>query len=125
MHHLSFAAMIAGSLFILVSPSATAGRIASPLLDVGNGSILYCWISNVGKDGVKPLSGQVFDRDGNELSSAVSCFPLIAPGGSCSISAPTSRARAVLQVEGSARNLRGLCIMTDATDTPRASAEMR
>jgi hypothetical protein len=116
--------LIAAALLGTVRP-AIAGTIASSLLDVGNGSILYCWISNVGDTAVKPLAAQVFDRDGNTLSSSVSCFPMIPPGGSCAISAPTARARAVLEVKGSVKNLRGLCIMTDATDTPQASAEMR
>jgi len=47
------------------------------------------------------------------------------PAGSKLFDIGQHRARGVLTINRGARNLRALCIMTDPTDTPRASVEMR
>ncbi|MEO6027013.1 MAG: hypothetical protein ABIR79_09140 [Candidatus Binatia bacterium] len=111
-------------LFLGASGPVAATTIGSPLLDVGNGAVFYCWLSNLGTKTVQIQSAKILDKVGNDLAFADSCSPALAPGLSCSLSAPTARARAVVEVKGTAKNLRALCIMTDPTDTPRAFGEM-
>ena len=123
----SWGQLISVAVILLAASSAAAEeRIASPLLDVGDGHILYCWVSNVGTTEVTTIATDIFDKFGTRVPGlSTGCFPTIPPGQSCSISAITARARGVLTVKRGARNLRALCIMTNLTDTPRASAEMR
>jgi hypothetical protein len=112
---------------LAIPPPAAGGTLAASYLLSSDADLLDCFVLNVGKRAVELVSGRVVDTAGMDITNASSCTGSLAPGGKCSFTSTsgTTFAAGILEVRGSARNLRGSCQLTNFSNEAVAVTEMR
>jgi hypothetical protein len=107
---------------------ASAGMLASGILLSTDAERLDCFLSNVGSKSVSITGVQVLNGGFTILSFDPGTCDTLGPGGNCAFSADLDArfsARAVVEVHGGTKSLRGQCQLTTSTNHLVASTELR
>jgi len=105
---------------LLTAAPGLAGTLASAILLSTDAQRLDCFLSNVGRTPVAITQVSIVNGGFTILSlSADTCTPALTPGGNCVFSALLDSrfsARGVVELRGSAKNLRGQCQLTSSSN---------
>ena len=101
--------LLGSVLFLLSVGPVHAGTLGSAFLSGGGATEIDCLVSNIGTTPVDIVSVRIFNLSGADITTSTSCGPSLTAGRTCIVDAVTVGGRAVIEVVGSTKNLRGSC----------------
>jgi hypothetical protein len=110
----------------VVATAASATTLTSALLISSDADKLECLVSNVGSRTLEVTSVSVRNVNGTFLSVEENTCTNVDPGRTCVFSAGIlGQGRGTIEFQGAAKNVRGQCQLTSATNQILATTDLR